>query len=56
MPAYGKHYFVNTVVELKGRGITFIDQRDGFNRYQVANLAFEKLQKQYTISMECCLD
>ena len=53
---YGKHYFVNTVIELKGRGITFIDQRDGLNRYQVTNLAFEKLQKQYAISMKCCLD
>lgn len=53
---YGKHYFINTVVELKGRGITLLEQRDGLNRYQVTNLAFEKLKERYTISMECCLD
>lgn len=53
---YGKHYFVNTVIELRGRGITFIDQRDGLNRYQVTNLAFEKIKEQYAISMERCLD
>ncbi len=53
---YGKHYYINTVVELKGRGITLLEQRDGLNRYQVTNLAFEKLKERYTISMECCLD
>lgn len=63
---YGKHMYIDTPLELKGRGITFLKQykpgdlydsrKDGWNLYQVTNLAFEKLKKQYTISMECFLD
>ena len=65
---YGKHFFIDTPLNLKGRGITFIktyspkdftnpnNQKIGWNEYKVTNLAFEKLQEQYTISMKCCLD
>lgn len=65
---YGKHLFIDTPLEIKGRGITFIkkytskdfanpnNHKIGWNEYQVTNLAFEKLKTQYTISMECCLD
>ena len=63
---YGKHMYIDTPMTLKGRGITFLKQykpgdlydsrKDGWNHYQVTNLAFEKLKEQYTISMECCLD
>lgn len=65
---YGEHFFIDTPMELKGRGITFIkkyspkdfadpnNKKVGWNEYQVTNLAFKKLKDQYTISMECCLD
>lgn len=63
---YGRHYFIDTPLQLKGRGITFLKQykpgdlrtsrKDGWNVYQVTSLAYEKLQKQYTISVERCLD
>ena len=50
---YGKHYFVDTPLELKGRGITEIEN---WRSYRVTKAAFEKLKAQYPISMECCLD
>lgn len=65
---YGKHYYVDTPLELKGRGIKLIKQyaeKDFINRdnhkvgwfeYQVTSLAFEKLKEKYSISMERCLD
>lgn len=63
---YGKHIYIDTPIQIKGRGITFLKQykpgdlstsrKDGWNCYQVTNLAFEKLKEKYTISMECCLD
>lgn len=63
---YGKHMYIDTPMTLKGRGITFLKQykpgdlytsrKDGWNHYQVTNLAFEKLKSQYAISMERCLD
>lgn len=64
---YGKHYFVDTPIKLKGRGITLIkqyeekdfckpDHRVGWYEYQVTKLAFEKLKEKYSISMERCLD
>lgn len=64
---YGKHWFIDTPLELKGRGIEFIkkyqekdfcskDRRVGWNEYRVTNRAFEKLQEQYTISQELFLD
>lgn len=65
---YGKHFFIDTPIEIKGRGIQFIkkysekdftnktDHRIGWNEYQVTNLAFEKLKEQYTISIKSHLD
>lgn len=62
---YGKHYFVDTPLELKGRGITEIEahwgagcrkQIENWKTYRVTKNAFEKLKTQYTISMKCCLD
>ena len=64
---YGKHWFIDTPLKLKGRGIEFIkeyqekdfcskDHRVGWNEYRVTNRAFEKLQEQYTISQELFLD
>ncbi len=62
---YGKHYYVDTPIELKGRGITELDpcwhegckkQVEGWRSYRVTIKAFEKLKEQYPISMECLLD
>ena len=55
---YGKHYHLKTVLELKGRGIKKDDHDygDKINRYTVTKLAYEKLQKLYTISYRCALD
>lgn len=65
---YGKHYFVDSPIELKGRGITFVRQhtekdfcglgnrRVGWYEYKVTKLAFEKLKEKYSISMERMLD
>ncbi len=65
---YGKHYFIDTPIELKGRGITLVKQytekdfvnpdnyRIGWYEYQVTKLAFEKLKEKYSISMERNLD
>ena len=58
---YGGHYFIYTQLEIKGRGITFLEKsrsgrREGWNCYRVTNRAFEKLETQYKISMECHLD
>ena len=65
---YGKHYFLDTPLELKGRGITLLETykdsnlnksgkyKTGWNCYQVTERAFEKIKQQYAVSMECCLD
>lgn len=65
---YGKHFFLDTPLELKGRGVTFIkkysendftntsDHRIGWNEYKVTELAFEKIKAAYTVSIECYLD
>ena len=65
---YGKHYFIDTPLQIKGRGITFIktyksnelgnhgQYKAGWNEYKVTKKAYEKLKEQYAISMECCLD
>ena len=64
---YGKHWFIDPPLELKGRGIEFIkkyqekdfcskDHRVGWNEYRVTNRAFEKLKEKYSISQECLLD
>lgn len=63
---YGKHYYVDTPLELKGRGITKEDdpcwvkgsrqQIEGWKTYRVTKKAFEKLKEQYPIAMERSLD
>lgn len=62
---YGGHYWVDTPIELKGRGITPIEAHwvegckkhiENWKSYRVTKRAFEKLKEQYSISMECCLD
>ncbi len=62
---YGSHYFVDTPLELKGRGITELrpcwvpgcqKAVEGWRSYQVTKRAFEKLKAQYSISMERLLD
>lgn len=65
---YGKHYFIDTPLTLKGRGITFIKTyapgelmesgryKTGWNHYQVTERAYGLLEEKYTISRECLLD
>ena len=65
---YGKHYFVDTPIELKGRGIMLLrqyeekdfctpgDHKVGWYEYCVTKKAFEKLKAEYSISMERLLD
>ena len=63
---YGKHYHIDTPLELKGRGITKNDPphwcegtrkaRENWQSYTVTKRAFEKLKTQYVIGMECRLD
>lgn len=65
---YGKHWFIDTPLEIKGRGIEFVkkyQEKDfcspgnykvGWNEYRVTNRAFDKLKEKYSISQECLLD
>ena len=65
---YGNHYYIDTPLELKGRGISFIQKytaknfhdpnhrKIGWNEYKVTRLAYQKLEEQYTISKELLLD
>lgn len=65
---YGKHWFIDTPLEIKGRGIEFVKKyqekdfcspgnyRVGWNEYRVTNRAFDKLKEKYSISQECLLD
>lgn len=53
---YGKHYFIYTALELKGRGIKPSETSRPLNSYKVTLAAFEKLKEQYSISMERYLD
>lgn len=54
---YGKHYWLRTPLELKGRGIREDEPtRNGLRSYTVTIRAFEKLKSQYIISMENHLD
>ncbi len=58
---YGNHYFVYTPLELKGRGITYLDtlvmgRRNGWHSYRVTENAFSKLTETYSVSMELLLD
>lgn len=62
---YGTHYYVNTPLALKGRGI--VEQSphwvpgtrkalEGWRSYRVTKRAFAKLKEQYPIAMENLLD
>ena len=62
---YGAHYYVDTPLDLKGRGITLLDaswvpgcqkEVEGWKSYRVTKKAFEKLKAQYPIAMERLLD
>ena len=62
---YGGHYYVDTPLELKGRGITELSPSwypgsrkllEGWRSYRVTRRAFEKLKEQYPIAMESLLD
>ena len=62
---YGAHYYVDTPLDLKGRGITPLDaswvpgcqkEVEGWKSYRVTKKAFEKLKAQYPIAMERLLD
>lgn len=62
---YGTHYYVDTPLELKGRGITEVaaswipgcrKQVENWRSYRVTKRAFEILKGKYSISMECLLD
>lgn len=65
---YGKHYYLDTPLDLNGRGIRFQkrykasdftdanDRRVGWNQYYVTKRAFEKLKETYSVSMETYLD
>lgn len=64
----GTHWFIDTPLTLKGRGITFIktyEENDfvkkqyykvGWNEYKVTQNAFDELKKYYAITKESLLD
>lgn len=55
--SYGGKWRLKTRLELKGRGITLHEQQDnGLKIYYATDLAFKKIENQYSISMECLLD
>lgn len=49
---YGKHWFLRTTLELKGRGIKFEETSNGQNRYKVTEKAFERICEQYDVVSE----
>lgn len=51
-----KHYYVDTELELKGRGIRKEGENNGINSYRVTKLAYKKLEQQYIIASKCYLD
>lgn len=65
---YGGHVFIDTPLELKGRGIRFVktykpgdltssgQYKSGWNTYEVTNRAYDLLKTRYAISWESCLD
>lgn len=65
---YGKHYFLTSQVELKGRGVTFrgtlkasqltpqAQHKVGYHEYKVTIAAFDKICKQYAVGYEMPLD
>lgn len=65
---YGGHIFIDTPLELKGRGIQFLktykpgdltssgQYKSGWSTYMVTNRAYDLLKTRYAISWESCLD
>lgn len=65
---YGGHIFIDTPLELKGRGIQFLktykpgdltssgQYKSGWNTYEVTNRAYDQLKTRYAISWESYLD
>lgn len=65
---YGKHYYIDTPLDLKGRGIRHIKKyeagdlsasgshKSGWNEYEVTERAFNLLAEKYSISQEVLLD
>lgn len=54
----GKHYLIKSKIELSGQGIrpdNYTD-KEGRSWYYVTEKAYQKLKKQYSISMKCYLD
>ena len=51
---YGRHYFLYTNEELKGRGVRKIDTDNyrGLDRYKVTFKAYEKICQEYEVSEE----
>ena len=63
MSCYGAaHWYLDTPLELKGRGIKYFGQhpenskKPGWNHYKVTARAFEKIKEQYSVSQVCYLD
>jgi hypothetical protein len=54
---YGEHYYLDTHLELSGRGIRYYGQNGrGMNQYKVTIKAYDKLKAQYQVSKESTLD
>lgn len=50
-------YYIRTQAELRGRGIKLVDTTEtGVKRYKVSDIAFQKLESEYSMSMERLLD
>ena len=54
----GKHWFIDTFHDLKGRGIRYSGEasRPGWKTYFVTNAAFETLKQKYAIVSPVYLD
>ena len=54
---YGKHWYLKTNLDLKGRGIEFLETiANGVKRYKVTVNAFKVLEEKYTATIKCYLD
>lgn len=51
----GRHYYITSSIELKGRGITLIEKNEKFFEYRCTDNAYEKLQKLYSIKVKSFL-
>lgn len=64
---YGKHWYLSSKVELRGRGVNFIrtltatdfvdpnNRRIGWHEYKVTEAAFERICKEHSVSSEILL-